>query len=129
MRRTIGAALAVAIIAVPAAAAPRPPLPANHDLWLQVGRCEQPGKGYGGVNWSHQDLDTRAVWGSIQVRGMPTSRRATPTTPATQRGGSRWSRQTAYGTAPDGDGDAISGSRLTMRDNDVERLTRCKPWA
>ena len=47
MRRTIGAALAVAILAVPAAAASRPPLPANHDLWLKVGRCEQPGNGYG----------------------------------------------------------------------------------
>ena len=54
MRRTIGAALAVAIIAVPAAAAARPPLPANHDLWLRVAKCEQPGKGYGGVNWKHQ---------------------------------------------------------------------------
>lgn len=29
------------------------PLPANHDLWLRIGRCEQPGSGYGGVNWSH----------------------------------------------------------------------------
>ena len=53
MRRTIGAALAVAILAVPATAAPRPPLPANHDLWLKVGRCEQPGKGYGGIRWNH----------------------------------------------------------------------------
>ena len=53
MRRIIGAALIAAIFVVPALAAPRPPLPANHDLWLKVGRCEQPGKGYGGVNWSH----------------------------------------------------------------------------
>jgi hypothetical protein len=27
--------------------------PANHDLWLAIGRCEQPGAGYGGVNWTH----------------------------------------------------------------------------
>jgi hypothetical protein len=26
-------------------------LPPNHDVWLRVGRCEQPGSGYGGVNW------------------------------------------------------------------------------
>jgi hypothetical protein len=54
MRRTIGAALAVAILAVPAAAAPRPPLPAHHALWLRVAQCEQPGNGYGGVNWQHR---------------------------------------------------------------------------
>jgi hypothetical protein len=29
------------------------PLPANHDLWVRIGRCEQPGPGYRGVNWSH----------------------------------------------------------------------------
>ena len=28
-------------------------LPANHDLWVRIGRCEQPGSGYRGVNWSH----------------------------------------------------------------------------
>lgn len=27
--------------------------PANHDLWVRIGRCEQPGRGYMGVNWSH----------------------------------------------------------------------------
>lgn len=28
--------------------------PANHDLWVKVGRCEQPGSGYQGVRWSHR---------------------------------------------------------------------------
>ena len=28
-------------------------LPANHDLWVKIGLCEQPGSGYKGVNWSH----------------------------------------------------------------------------
>jgi hypothetical protein len=28
-------------------------LPPNHDLWVRIGRCEQPGPGYMGVNWSH----------------------------------------------------------------------------
>lgn len=27
--------------------------PANHDLWVRIGRCEQPGSGYMGINWSH----------------------------------------------------------------------------
>ena len=27
--------------------------PANHDLWVRIGRCEQPGRGYMGINWSH----------------------------------------------------------------------------
>ena len=31
----------------------RSQLPENHDLWVQIGRCEQPGSGYKGVNWSH----------------------------------------------------------------------------
>jgi hypothetical protein len=31
----------------------RSQLPANHDLWVRIGRCEQPGPGYKGVNWSH----------------------------------------------------------------------------
>lgn len=26
-------------------------LPSRHDLWLRIGRCEQPGRGYGGVYW------------------------------------------------------------------------------
>lgn len=28
-------------------------LPRNHDLWIRIGRCEQPGSGYRGVYWSH----------------------------------------------------------------------------
>jgi hypothetical protein len=28
-------------------------LPDNHDLWVAIGRCEQPGSGYKGINWSH----------------------------------------------------------------------------
>lgn len=29
-------------------------LPARHDLWVRIGRCEQPGRGYKGINWSHK---------------------------------------------------------------------------
>jgi hypothetical protein len=28
-------------------------LPRNHDLWVRIGRCEQPGSGYKGIRWSH----------------------------------------------------------------------------
>jgi hypothetical protein len=31
----------------------RSQLPPNHDLWIAIGRCEQPGSGYRGINWSH----------------------------------------------------------------------------
>ena len=78
MRRILTAALAVAIIAVPAAAAPRPPLPANHDLWLKVGRCEQPGNGYGGIRWNHPGPRhegglgfARSSWDAFKPRGYP----------------------------------------------------------
>lgn len=27
-------------------------LPPNHDLWVTIGRCEQPGDGYMGINWA-----------------------------------------------------------------------------
>lgn len=29
-------------------------VPANHDTWLRVGRCERPGSGYGGVEWTNR---------------------------------------------------------------------------
>lgn len=87
-----GLALAVLLgmaLTVPAAAAPHPPvalatkakkkrLPANHDLWLRIGRCEQPGRGYGGVNWSHHGPTYQGglgfysgTWASFKVPGMP----------------------------------------------------------
>jgi hypothetical protein len=31
----------------------RSQLPPNHDLFVRIGRCEQPGNGYKGINWSH----------------------------------------------------------------------------
>ena len=78
MRRTIGAALAVAIIAIPAVAAPAPRLPANHALWLRVAQCEQPGAGYGGVNWKHHGPRyegglgfASSSWDAYKPRGYP----------------------------------------------------------
>ena len=78
MRRTIGAALAVAILAVPAAAAPRPPLPANYALWLKVGRCEQPGNGYQGIAWNTRGPTyegglgfASSSWDAYKPKGYP----------------------------------------------------------
>lgn len=85
------AVLLAAATALPASAAPYPPvkaataqqakkkrLPANHDLWLRIGRCEQPGSGYGGVNWSHHGPTYQGglgfwygTWASFKVKGMP----------------------------------------------------------
>jgi len=48
-----GAALVAALLLSTPAVSTAAKLPANHDLWVKVGRCEQPGNGYGGVNWSH----------------------------------------------------------------------------
>lgn len=55
-------------------------LPANHDLWVRIGRCEQPGNGYRGVNWSHHGPTYQGglgfwygTWQSFKVRGMPSN--------------------------------------------------------
>lgn len=80
MFRTIGAALVAALFITPLAdAKPKPqPLPANHDLWVAVGRCEQPGNGYMGVNWSHPGPTYQgglgfysASWDYFKPKGFP----------------------------------------------------------
>ena len=78
MRHGITAAgLALALIAVPIAAA-KPPLPANHDLWVRVGKCEQPGKGYRGINWAHRGPTYQGglgfysrSWDAFKPKGYP----------------------------------------------------------
>lgn len=54
------------------------PLPANHDLWVRIGRCEQPGPGYKGVNWSFSGATYQGGlgiwygnWDSLKPRGYP----------------------------------------------------------
>lgn len=70
------AAIVLAIAAVPAIAAPKPP--ANHDLWVKVGKCEQPGDGYKGVNWSHHGPAYQgglgfaaSSWDAYKPKGYP----------------------------------------------------------
>lgn len=52
--------------------------PKNHDLWLAVGRCEQPGREYGGVRWSHPGPTYQgglgfyaASWDAFKPKGYP----------------------------------------------------------
>lgn len=53
-------------------------LPANHDLWIRIGLCEQPGKGYRGIYWSHPGPTYQGglgfwygTWDSFKSPGMP----------------------------------------------------------
>jgi 3D (Asp-Asp-Asp) domain-containing protein len=53
-------------------------LPKNHDLWVRIGRCEQPGRGYRGIRWSHPGPTYQGglgfwygTWQSFKYPGMP----------------------------------------------------------
>jgi len=55
-------------------------LPRNHDLWVAIGRCEQPGSGYRGVNWSHTGPTYQGglgfwygTWSGFKYPGMPSN--------------------------------------------------------
>lgn len=55
-------------------------LPANHDLWIAIGKCEQPGPGYMGVNWSHTGPTYQGglgfwygTWTGFKYPGMPSN--------------------------------------------------------
>jgi len=93
MKAPVVVALLSAIIALPALpahAAPYPPakiakkekrkLPKRHALWLAIGRCEQPGRGYGGVNWKHRGPTYQGglgfwygTWASFKEPKMPSN--------------------------------------------------------
>ena len=55
-------------------------LPANHDLWVAIGRCEQPGAGYQGVNWAHTGPTYQGglgfwygTWSGFKYPNMPSN--------------------------------------------------------
>lgn len=55
-------------------------LPPNHDLWIAIGQCEQPGSGYMGVNWSHTGPTYQGglgfwygTWTGFKYPGMPSN--------------------------------------------------------
>lgn len=122
MKRIIAGAAALALIAPAAATAlpagidQGPPiqiakkkrLPKNHDLWIRIGRCEQPGSGYRGVNWSHPGPRYQGglgfysgTWAAFKEPGMPSN-----------AGSATWRQQmwvanklyARYGTSPWGCG-------------------------
>lgn len=79
-------------------------LPKNHDLWIRIGKCEQPGSGYKGVNWSHTGPTYQGglgfwygTWSGFKYPGMPSN-----------AGYATWRQQMkvanrlyrAYGTSP-----------------------------
>lgn len=79
-------------------------LPRNHDLWVAIGKCEQPGSGYMGVNWSHTGPTYQGglgfwygTWSGFKYPGMPSN-----------AGYATWRQQMkvanrlydAYGTSP-----------------------------
>lgn len=53
-------------------------LPDNHDLWICIGKHEQPGPGYRGINWSHPGPTYQGGlgiwygnWDSLKPSGFP----------------------------------------------------------
>lgn len=55
-------------------------LPENHDLWVAIGKCEQPGSGYKGVNWSHTGPTYQGglgfwygTWSQFKYPNMPSN--------------------------------------------------------
>ena len=54
------------------------PLPDNYSTWIRIGRCEQPGPGHGGVNWSFSGATYQGGlgiwygnWDSLKPSGYP----------------------------------------------------------
>lgn len=56
----------------------RAPKPKNYSTWIRIGRCEQPGRGYMGINWSHRGPTYQGglgfyyrTWLGFRDRNMP----------------------------------------------------------
>lgn len=52
----------------------------GQETWLAIGRCEQPGDGYGGVNWTQRGSRysgglgfANSTWTQFRLPGMPAS--------------------------------------------------------
>jgi hypothetical protein len=77
----LGIALGYSLVGITSCATTRAygkPLPENHALWVKVGQCEQPGKGYRGVNWSHHGPTyegglgfAASSWDAYKPKGYP----------------------------------------------------------
>lgn len=76
MKGLLAVGAAVAVLAAPAVSEAR--LPKNYSLWIKIGRCEQPGKGYRGIYWSHPGPRYQGglgfyhgTWDYYKPRGYP----------------------------------------------------------
>lgn len=82
MRSAILISLALVVVfvtlALKAVEADAKRLPQNYGLWIKIGRCEQPGKGYRGVYWAHPGPTYQGglgffhrTWDYYKPRGYP----------------------------------------------------------
>ena len=78
MRRlAIVAALTCGLLGAPVAEAK---MPKRWQTWVRIGRCEQPGKGAWGINWSHKGPTYQGglgfysgTWLAFRLKGMPSN--------------------------------------------------------
>ena len=77
MKRLLAIALLAGAVSAPAAQAK---MPQNWRLWIAMGRCEQPGRGAWGVNWSHTGPTYQgglgfyyATWQHWKLKGYPSN--------------------------------------------------------
>lgn len=70
--------IALAALAINCDSAHTRPMPQNYSLWVKIGRCEQPGKGYRGVYWAHPGPTYQGglgffhrTWDYYKPRGYP----------------------------------------------------------
>lgn len=89
-------------------AKPKPKKPARHDLWVRIGRCEQPGRGYMGVYWSHPGPRYQGglgfysgTWAAFKEPWMPSNAGAASWRAQMQVANKLYAR---YGTSPWGCG-------------------------
>ena len=89
-------------------AKPKKRLPRNHDLWIRIGRCEQPGSGYKGIYWSHPGPRYQGglgfysgTWAAFKEPWMPSNAGAASWRAQMQVANKLYAR---YGTSPWGCG-------------------------
>lgn len=77
--------IAFCVLAAPAIAKPidgpivvKPTMPDNSEVWIRIGRCEQPGSGKWGIDWTHPGPQFQGglgfysgTWDSYRPSGYP----------------------------------------------------------
>ena len=107
---SIGQPMKTAVVKTPVKkkAKPKKRLPRNHDLWVRIGRCEQPGSGYKGIYWSHPGPRYQGglgfysgTWAAFKEPWMPSNAGAASWRAQMQVANKLYAR---YGTSPWGCG-------------------------